>query len=181
MNGAGWTSRRVARVLLAGGLAVGNGVGSSASEPVPDAGAWPRVQIQDPLTGWSVRWALTGASLLLADERCQAIFSDFRDQRGRPLHEKLTELDRTGQGYLELIYFMDGSSLRLCQDSHALAITAPGSRVVFVCGRRFVNAGAESSTHTRATVVHEALHSLGLGENPPSSRDITYQVLRRCR
>jgi hypothetical protein len=30
-------------------------------------------------------------------------------------------------------------------------------------------------------VVHELLHSLGLGENPPTSREITAQVLKRCR
>jgi hypothetical protein len=29
-------------------------------------------------------------------------------------------------------------------------------------------------------VIHEMLHSLGLGENPPSSREITKQVTARC-
>jgi hypothetical protein len=29
-------------------------------------------------------------------------------------------------------------------------------------------------------VIHESLHALGLGENPPSSRDITNRVERRC-
>jgi hypothetical protein len=32
-----------------------------------------------------------------------------------------------------------------------------------------------------ATVIHEALHTLGLGENPPTSREITAGVLKRCR
>jgi hypothetical protein len=32
-----------------------------------------------------------------------------------------------------------------------------------------------------AIVIHEVLHSLGLGENPPSSEDITAAVERRCR
>ena len=31
-----------------------------------------------------------------------------------------------------------------------------------------------------ATLIHEALHTLGLGENPPSSTEITERVLRRC-
>jgi len=30
-------------------------------------------------------------------------------------------------------------------------------------------------------VIHEMLHTLGLGENPPSSFEITEQVMRRCR
>jgi hypothetical protein len=29
-------------------------------------------------------------------------------------------------------------------------------------------------------VIHEFLHSLGLGENPPSNVEITKQVLTRC-
>ena len=30
------------------------------------------------------------------------------------------------------------------------------------------------------TLIHEMLHSLGLGENPPSTTEINGQVLRRC-
>jgi hypothetical protein len=30
------------------------------------------------------------------------------------------------------------------------------------------------------TLIHEMLHSLGLGENPPSSGEINGQVMRRC-
>jgi hypothetical protein len=29
-------------------------------------------------------------------------------------------------------------------------------------------------------VIHELLHALGLGENPPLSVEITGQVMRRC-
>jgi hypothetical protein len=29
-------------------------------------------------------------------------------------------------------------------------------------------------------IIHEILHSLGLGENPPSSDEITKQVAARC-
>jgi hypothetical protein len=30
-------------------------------------------------------------------------------------------------------------------------------------------------------VIHEMLHTLGLGEDPPSSFEITERVRRRCR
>jgi hypothetical protein len=33
----------------------------------------------------------------------------------------------------------------------------------------------------QAIVIHEALHTLGLGENPPSSAEITARVLASCR
>ena len=36
------------------------------------------------------------------------------------------------------------------------------------------------SALARAVIIHEALHSLGLGENPPSSQAITARVLNRC-
>ncbi len=29
-------------------------------------------------------------------------------------------------------------------------------------------------------IIHESLHSLGLGENPPRSQDITSRVTERC-
>jgi hypothetical protein len=32
----------------------------------------------------------------------------------------------------------------------------------------------------RAVIIHEMLHSLGLGENPPSSKEITLRVMQRC-
>jgi hypothetical protein len=31
-----------------------------------------------------------------------------------------------------------------------------------------------------ASLIHEVLHTLGLGENPPSSAEITERVLRHC-
>jgi len=30
-------------------------------------------------------------------------------------------------------------------------------------------------------IIHEMLHTLGLGENPPSSREITQRVNERCQ
>ena len=34
--------------------------------------------------------------------------------------------------------------------------------------------------HTAARFIHEMLHTLGLGENPPSPREITDRVLAAC-
>jgi hypothetical protein len=48
---------------------------------------------------------------------------------------------------------------------------------VFVCIAPF----AEQRPGIREnTLIHEMLHSLGLGENPPSSGEINGQVMRRC-
>jgi hypothetical protein len=61
-----------------------------------------------------------------------------------------------------------------------MAVTAPGSRVVYVCGRRFAEAQSRSATRAELVVLHEALHTLGLGENPPDSLEITRRVGQRC-
>jgi hypothetical protein len=37
----------------------------------------------------------------------------------------------------------------------------------------------DSST-SEILIIHEVLHTLGLGENPPPSADITARVMARC-
>ena len=61
-----------------------------------------------------------------------------------------------------------------------IAYTAAGSRVVFVCGRRFQDLWRREPWMAKIVVIHEALHTLGLGENPPSSEQITQRVRDRC-
>jgi hypothetical protein len=39
---------------------------------------------------------------------------------------------------------------------------------------------SRNSRHAEALVIHEMLHSLGLGENPPPSDEITARVRARC-
>ncbi len=141
---------------------------------------WPRVHVGDPATTAAVQGSLAGASRWLVDERCQSVFSDFRDPGGRPLRDKLTELGMTGRGYLEVIVFRDGSSKPGCARGNALALTTPASRVVFVCGREFASTWRADRRLAQAVVIHEALHTLGLGENPPSSHAITHRVLQQC-
>ncbi len=52
-----------------------------------------------------------------------------------------------------------------------------GSRVVFICPTAFVEGSPEE---TEAALIHEMLQTLGLGENPSRSRDITARVRARC-
>ena len=39
----------------------------------------------------------------------------------------------------------------------------------------------KNPTLAEAMVIHEMLHTLGLGENPPTTFEITDRVLSRCR
>ena len=139
-----------------------------------------RVDIQDPYTREATMRALSGASEWLAADRCQLVFSEFRDDRGVPLVIKLNELKTTPQGYLRLVMFRDGESHRTCAREGILAFTARLSRVVYLCGRKFERASRRDVREVQATIIHEMLHSLGLGENPPSPRHISFRVARLC-
>jgi hypothetical protein len=153
-----------------------------ASEQSASRQHWPRVNIQDAFAAWAVRLALDGASRRLVRPRCQAIFSDFRDQNGRPLSERLMELGVSGQDYLAWIVFLDGSDkgLRRCEADTVMAVTSPGSRAVYLCGPKFARMSRHGLREGEIVILHEALHTLGLTENPPSSREITRQVADRC-
>ena len=61
-----------------------------------------------------------------------------------------------------------------------LAFTQTGSLVVRVCGRQFSNRFVQNRTTTEIILIHEFLHVLGLGENPPTREAITERVAARC-
>jgi hypothetical protein len=86
----------------------------------------------------------------------------------------------SARGYLRWIVFSDGRGLTACSNGATLAATEPGSRVVFICPTAFVETEVGNPEDAEATLIHEMLHSLGLGENPPRSRDITERVRVRC-
>ncbi len=92
----------------------------------------------------------------------------------------LTSMQVSLQSYLRLLVFRDGDTLRPCSEQGVLAFTATGSRIIFVCGRTFERSWRRNLPELRATVIHEVLHSLGLGEHPPSPRYITYRVQQLC-
>jgi hypothetical protein len=141
---------------------------------------WSRVYIKDGFTGDAARRALRGASERLLKPACQTVFSEFRDGRGLPLTERLWELAASPDDYLRLVVFLDGGRSPQCEMRGVLAFTERNSRVVYLCGRDFERAERRDPRETQVTIIHELLHTLGLGENPPSPRDISFQVLQRC-
>jgi hypothetical protein len=139
-----------------------------------------RVYIEDPYVRDAARRMIEAAAHWLSFPACQELLQDFADERGQPLRRKLAELGVTAVEYLRLIVFEDGTNRSGCRQSGILAFTGPGSRVIYLCGRDFMRAADRAPEDVRAAVIHEMLHSLGLGENPPSSREITRQVRQRC-
>ncbi len=142
---------------------------ASAAAPSP-------VRIADDRTGGYVRRALENARVRLADPSCRQLLSEFTDPSGRPLQDSLDALQQQPEEYLETLFFYDGSGLPDCRPAVAAATTR-GSHVVLICAARFVRVPWPDG---EVTLIHEMLHTLGLGENPPTSLEISRRVRMRC-
>ena len=130
----------------------------------------------------SVERATAGARRRLTNPQCQAgAFRTPVDRHEDTLAAILARTGRTAAEHLDLLYFVEGNVSAACSDNRTrLASTAPGSRVISVCGARLVPYAIRNATGVEVLVIHELLHSLGLGENPPTSADITDRVRTRC-
>ena len=139
------------------------------------------IHITHEITAGTLHRLLDGARVRLSEPRCQQVLDDFGDSEGRPLRARLEETGRTPEDYLGLIVFYDGRKHPRCGQKGILAVTQVGSRVVWVCPEELYMSARRDPVWSDAALIHEALHTLGLGENPPSSQEITSQVIRRCR
>jgi len=151
------------------------------------AGASPGAQsvkvvttgIYDPTARLSLERAAAGAVDRLERPECQKVLTDFRDAVGRTLQERLDGLGQTPRQYLARLTFREGLDSR-CHDDARLAFTYRNQSVVFVCGTRLWQAYRRDPRYVEALVIHEMLHTLGLGENPPASLEIHAGILKRC-
>jgi hypothetical protein len=125
----------------------------------------------------AVRQAIAGAAARLSRPGCREVLSDFADESGQKLQTKLQASGRSPAHALMTLRFFDDLAAPQCQDGTVMAFTHPGSQVIRVCGRQFRD---RDRGVAEIIVIHEFLHALGLGENPPTSRDITERVTARC-
>jgi hypothetical protein len=136
----------------------------------------------------AVEKARTGAIRRLEDASCRQILSDFKDPEGRTLLANLEPWEKAPSDYLrEAITFLDGSTLQNCRKGTVPLVTSRGQLPVFVCpvggstpGSRFARLQIANPSLAEIMVIHEMLHTLGLGENPPTSFEITDRVAARC-
>jgi hypothetical protein len=141
--------------------------------------AWPLVRIPDPVARRAAIDALEAASARFADAECSRVLTDFEDGDSRSLADQLSSIAVDIQAYLRMVTFIDDMRHPRCA-SGVLAITAPGSRVVRVCADELKRINPHKPEYVVASFIHEILHTLGLGENPPSSKEITKRVIARC-
>ena len=141
-----------------------------------------KVRIVDNPTRGMVRRAVLSAAQRLERPDCAELLNDFADGSGRPLSEAPALAGTTPSLYLvEALWFVDGAEAPQCRgNDQTLAFTAVGSRVVYICGARFASRFETDLVQGDVLIIHELLHVLGLGENPPAGSAITRQVTKRC-
>lgn len=121
------------------------------------------------------------AATRLESSPCRLLLEDFRNgSTDLPLAESLSAMGLSAAEFLRSIRFRSGQGDARCSDRRLAAYTSPGSRAVVVCPVTGLGFRARDGRSTVTIVLHEALHSLGLRENPPSSEEITAAVERRC-
>jgi hypothetical protein len=159
-------------------LAVALTAVAEAGPPVAPNGP---VRIGNRFLARRVQHALDGAVRRLESPACRQIFTEFTDQQGRLLEDNLRELGETGPSFLQRLFFYEDNGHPRCNRQGTLALTWPNSRVVLVCSESFRAVSLADPRLAEVVLIHEALHGLGLGENPPTSHEITTRVLKRCR
>jgi hypothetical protein len=146
----------------------------------PAASGLVHVRLGGRYDAGTVQRSLDRARGRLERPQCQRVFTDFQDASGRPLQDALDRTGRSGAEHLGSLLFYDGGGQPRCS-GRTLAFTWVGSQIVFVCTQQFVAAARRDPILADAALIHESLHSLGLGENPPTSSEITSRVISRCR
>jgi hypothetical protein len=135
----------------------------------------------------AVERAKEGAAVRLRNPECLQVLTDFTDERGRTLEERLESWGMSAADYVLSVPFTDGAAAPPCKKSRVRLATVPGMFPVFVCtgsvsrlNSRFAEVQARQPAVAEYMVIHEMLHTLGLGENPPSTFEITDKVRERC-
>jgi hypothetical protein len=128
-----------------------------------------------------IRAAARGAHRALQQEKCQRILQELNDTDGRKLQERLEDGRQTAPQYFERLLFRSGEHLPSCAREGVLAVTTVGGRVIYACPA-LMSTWLRSPRLAQAILIHEMLHTLGMGENEafPSSARITSYVERRC-
>ncbi|MFI5178634.1 MAG: hypothetical protein ACHQO8_08725 [Vicinamibacterales bacterium] len=137
--------------------------------------------MRDTSARFYIQAAIAGAQRRLQAESCQQVLNDFANADGVSLRAVLDGRLTTAGDFMNGLHFVDGSDSSQCRRADQLAaFTTPGSHVIFVCADRFMSRFRGQSKAAEMLIIHEVLHTIGLGERPPSSSEITAQVTRRC-
>lgn len=141
----------------------------------------PTVHLRNGYAAAAIRSAIQGASRRLAKPSCRELFGQFTDADGHTLQANLDARGLWPESQLQSLHFEDGVVRPLCGKAGIHAVTRPGTSLVYICSDAFLTAHRRNPYLAESYIIHELLHTLGLGENPPSSREITDRVAGACR
>ncbi|HQQ77001.1 MAG TPA: hypothetical protein PLB01_06570 [Thermoanaerobaculia bacterium] len=126
--------------------------------------------------------AVTPASSLAAERlgtsACRGIFEELPDFTGRPVARRLEAGERSPSSHFARLTFL-GSTEGPCRYSGTAAWSVAGDTRVRVCARTFGAVAAHDRREAAAVLIHEALHTLGVGEDA-AKEPLTAFVRRRC-
>jgi hypothetical protein len=141
----------------------------------------PIVMIPNLSTRYAVERAVGGAMRRLEKAQCQKVLDEFADTSGATLRTLLSRASLKPTEFLSRLRFAEGNGMHQCRRTEDIAaFTVPGNRVIFICGSTFEEDFRERTKAAQMIIIHEMLHAAGLGENPPTSREITARVTKRC-
>jgi hypothetical protein len=116
----------------------------------------------------------------LETQECRRVLDDFEGESTRSLAGSLAATRLTAAEFFARLEFRDGRWDDTCQRSRVEAFTRVSGSRVWVCPRWSLGpGGADAGTGANA-LIHEMLHALGLGEDPPTSLEINRRVRARC-
>jgi hypothetical protein len=139
-----------------------------------------RLEIHTPMARFALERAAQAAVERLETPDCRKVLADFRDASGRTIQERLDLRGETPRRFLaRRITFREGRDSR-CTNAGILAYTSIEGREVFICPTQFWQVYRTNPSYVEALLIHEIMHTLGLGENPPSSLEINERVMKRC-
>jgi len=157
----------------------------------PVEAARPRPTHHRPLNAFdrgAVERVRARAAARLEGPECRKLLADFKDRRGNTLESNLQPWGVSASRYLLDLAFVDGAPMAECRGVSVTMVANPGVPRVFVCpagpaaaNSRLARLEFRSGSLAEAMVIHEMLHTLGLGENPPTTFEITARVRERCR
>jgi len=134
----------------------------------------------DPRLGSRFAAAVDDAAERLDSGPCALVLQDFVDTiTGQPLAATLAATGRSASEHVRTLRFERDPKPPRSGRMRIYAYTTPRGSVVYICWYDFSRILKNRRLAT-AVVIHETLHTLGLGNDLPSSIEITDRVLARC-
>jgi hypothetical protein len=133
-----------------------------------------------PFTNGILKRSVALAVQVLRRAECRALYDDFRDASGETLAEALRRTDTTPSEHLLRLRWLNGVSHPGCRNRNVFLVARVGNPEIYVCPEQFTAFALREPLGAAGLLLHEQLHALGLGEDPPPSEEISRMVFARC-